>query len=296
MYNVELAKTLDCNNKENTNKKLDYKLLIEFALDDKNRGLLNQNFSMFYEYSPLNSLLFSMQQLSKFGKVAPVANFKKWNKLGYRIKKGESALFGWMPCGGYKCKIKSIDDNGNEIEKELFINNRFMFKPIAFSMLSTNCEKLDINTVDASDFDYKKVIEKMGCKLIEFDASLGSNGNAGGYAYTDKKQIAINPLFDNGNSENIHTLFHELAHCLLHDKKQVTDNKLSRADKELEAEMTAYLVMNTISSKYNTDYSIGYIKNWLKGSKDGFTEKSCKRVLSVVNKIVKVIKELKSDN
>ena len=291
---ITLAKSLQVSKET---KKLDYKILIDFALNPANKGLLNKNFSMFYEYSPLNSLLFSMQQLSRFGKVLPCANFKSWQNKGYKIKKGEKALMGWFPCGGYY--ITSKDDNGKE--QKSYIANRFIFKPIAFSMASTTCDKIDIKTIDASGFNYVNVIKKLNIDIIDFDAHVGSNGNAGGYAFPNKNQIAINPLFDNGNSENVHTLFHELAHVLLHNDnsikaiKDLAKNNIElRAIKELEAEMTAYLIMNTISTKYNTDYSIGYIKNWLSVNPQGFSDISCKRVLSTVNKIVKIIKELKN--
>lgn len=289
---VKLAKSLD------TSKTLDYKVLINFALAPENKGLLNKNFGLFYSYSPLNSLLFGMQQLSRFGKIAPVAKFEFWKQKGYKIKKGERALLGWYPCGGYRVKV--IDDEGNETTKN--ITNHFIFKPLAFSMLSTTCDKLDnIQTVDASGFDYKKLLDKLKIKLIDFDASLGSNGNAGGYALPNKNQIAINGFFDNGNSENVHTLFHELAHILLHNDKELQAiKKLAknkdelRAIKELEAEMTAYLIMNTISTKYNTEYSIGYIKNWLQVNPKGFSDISCKRVMQKANYIIKIIKELKN--
>lgn len=272
------------------NNKVDYRMLINYALDPANKGQLNKSYGMFYNYSPMNTILLTLQQLAKFGKVAPVASFNKWKELGYRVNKGAKSLWGWRPTGGYKMTVEDKDEDGNIKKSELFVANRFIFVPLAFSLYDTNCDKLEPVTVDDSNFDYVKLVNELKCKLVKFESA---RGNIGGYAQPNKKEIALNPLFDKGNDENIHTLIHELAHCMLHSDDQIKKLKLDKGLVECEAEMTAYIVMNTISNKYNTEHSIHYIKGWLKASKDGFPETSCKRVITLANRMIKIIKESK---
>jgi len=86
------------------------------------------------------------------------------------------------------------------------------------------------------------------------------DGNCQGYAKPDKQVIAINPIA----SDPTKTTFHELAHCLLHDGAQLADSgELVRSVKEVEAELTAYLVSAALGLADGLDYSRQYIQSWM---------------------------------
>ena len=86
------------------------------------------------------------------------------------------------------------------------------------------------------------------------------------------------------------TLFHEMAHCLMHSTEaQMADGDLMRKDiKEAEAEAVAYLCCATLGLP-GLEESRDYIQGWL-GSKEQseeFGKKSASRVFSAADKILK---------
>ena len=61
---------------------------------------------------------------------------------------------------------------------------------------------------------------------------------------------------------------HEVAHVLLHgDKGQLVDtDRPERSTREVEAELTAYLVKAALGIDKGQEFSRGYIQNWLAGA------------------------------
>ncbi|KLL36511.1 hypothetical protein WA04_08855 [Streptococcus agalactiae] len=116
-------------------------------------------------------------------------------------------------------------------------------------------------------------------------------GNAKGAFYPLEQKIVLNP--NNTQGETISTTIHELAHATLHNPQltQGKQNDLPKPQKELEAEMTSYLV-----SKYfgldTAEKAIPYMAKWtkqLKGLTDEDLSRSMTRVHQTVARMVKSV-------
>ena len=136
--------------------------------------------------------------------------------------------------------------------------------------------------------DYAKNI---GVKIYQDDAK--ELRSAKGSFYPDEQKILLNP--DNTPGEVIATTIHELAHASLHNPKFANSYKedVSKDRRELEAEMTSYLV----SKHFGLDTSekaIRYMALWtdnLTSLDDQQLAQSMKRIHGTVSKIVKSVEQ-----
>ena len=136
--------------------------------------------------------------------------------------------------------------------------------------------------------DYAKNI---GVKIYQDDAK--ELRSAKGSFYPDEQKILLNP--DNTPGEVIATTIHELAHASLHNPKFANSYKedVSKDRRELEAEMTSYLV----SKHFGLDTSekaIRYMAIWtdnLTSLDDQQLAQSMKRIHGTVSKIVKSVEQ-----
>ena len=117
--------------------------------------------------------------------------------------------------------------------------------------------------------------------------------SAKGAFYPDDQKILLNP--DNTPGEVVATTIHELAHASLHNPKFANSYKedVSKDRRELEAEMTSYLV----SKHFGLDTSekaIRYMALWtdnLTSLDDQQLAQSMKRIHGTVSKIVKSVEQ-----
>ena len=117
--------------------------------------------------------------------------------------------------------------------------------------------------------------------------------SAKGSFYPDEQKILLNP--DNTPGEVVATTIHELAHASLHNPKFANSYKedVSKDRRELEAEMTSYLV----SKHFGLDTSekaIRYMAIWtdnLTSLDDQQLAQSMKRIHGTVSKIVKSVEQ-----
>lgn len=136
--------------------------------------------------------------------------------------------------------------------------------------------------------DYAKSI---GVTIYQDDAK--ELKSARGAFYSDEQKILLNP--DNTPGEVVATTIHELAHASLHNPKFAKSYKedVSKDRRELEAEMTSYLV----SKHFGLDTSekaIRYMAIWtdnLTSLDDQQLAQSMKRIHGTVSKIVKSIEQ-----
>ena len=136
--------------------------------------------------------------------------------------------------------------------------------------------------------DYAKDI---GVTIYQDDAK--ELRSAKGAFYSDEQKILLNP--DNTPGEVIATTIHELAHASLHNPKFANSYKedVSKDRRELEAEMTSYLV----SKHFGLDTSekaIRYMALWtdnLTSLDDQQLAQSMKRIHGTVSKIVKSVEQ-----
>ena len=117
--------------------------------------------------------------------------------------------------------------------------------------------------------------------------------SAKGAFYPDEQKILLNP--DNTPGEVVATTIHELAHASLHNPKLANSYKedVSKDRRELEAEMTSYLV----SKHFGLDTSekaIRYMAIWtdnLTSLDDQQLAQSMKRIHGTVSKIVRSVEQ-----
>ena len=136
--------------------------------------------------------------------------------------------------------------------------------------------------------DYAKGI---GVTIYQDDAK--ELRSAKGSFYPDEQKILLNP--DNTPGEVVATTIHELAHATLHNPKFANSYKedVSKDRRELEAEMTSYLV----SKHFGLDTSekaIRYMAIWtdnLTSLDDQQLAQSMKRIHGTVSKIVKSVEQ-----
>lgn len=255
-------------------------------------GRLADCYSMFHEYSLGNRILAAIQLVARGLPLAPIASFGKWKSLGRSVKKGEKAISLIMPITITK---KAEDDSAStematedrESVKDAVGGKKgftiFVLKPHWFSLDQTEGENYEPKEVDPPRWDKAKALSSLGVVEERFGMV---DGNAQGYAIPNEKRIAINPLA----AMPWKTLFHEIAHCLLHSKEaQMADGALMPMDiKEAEAEAVAYLCSATLGLP-GLEESRGYIQGWL-GSKERaaeFAKKSAARVFSAADRILK---------
>ncbi len=187
-----------------------------------------ESMSKFWKYSYHNQLLiyFAMP------KATQVAGFHTWNELGRKVKKGSKAIKILAP---YKKTIKEVDPETNE-EKEKEIT---LFFPVSvFDVSDTEGKPLpevDV-TVDGDSYgDFLSALLTF-CKEMSIKVDFKHFGVNGLFGYSSGGQIMISM---NGTiNTQVNTLIHEIAHELLH--KDGAD--LSRQQKEIQAEGTAYVV------------------------------------------------------
>ena len=224
-------------------------------------------YSLFHNYSILNSLALSFQIQKRGLKVGPCASFKKWSELGGRVNKGEKALFVCVPFQ-IKDKLHTIKKIVDGVEKEEpGIITLFQWKPCVFTYAQVS--GVDEPKMEGLSWDYKKALDKLGIKELPYNST---DGNCQGYA-TDEG-IALNPI----GKHKVRTAVHEIAHKLLHTK-----GTGERNEKEVEAEMTSYIV-GLILHLDGVEESRGYIRHWL--GMNELTEKTAMKCLATANKIL----------
>lgn len=233
----------------------------------ENPSKLHDAYRAFHNYSLGNAMLAQMQ----LGKAEPINTFKGWQALGRNVKKGSKAIALLMPV---TCK-KTTEVNGEEQESCF---TRFIARKNWFGISQTEGEELAMDSLP--NFNLDKALEELGITKKDFAMV---NGNCQGYAYPDRKEIAINPIA----YAPFKTAIHEIAHCLLHssEAKIVDGDSLETSEKEFEAESTAYLVCVALGKDAHLEYSRGYIGNWLK--RDDAKESCFRRAFNAANQILK---------
>ena len=233
-------------------------------------GTVSKCFSLFHNYSVNNQFLAYWQLKSKGLAVSPINCFTGWNKLGRTIKKGEKALWLWMPLGQGYTKVK--DENGEEKLVPSYV--KFGFKNRWFALSQTEGKEIEPEKLELPNFSFNKIYDFYGIKLVPFEKM---NGNVQGYADTKARTLAINPLAEDPEM----TILHEVAHIALNHCEVDYGNYI----KELEAEAVAYIVGSVLNvNEEQLSHSRGYIQGWFKENE--VPEKHAKNIMKVAQKIL----------
>lgn len=262
-----------------------YEILINQALTQP--GTINKAFSLFHDYSFSNSFLAVLQMQAKGLDVTPIGTFNKWRTLGKTVAKGSKALAILYPVFGSFFTDEEIENkDGTKTKKRVKITyiKGFSVKHEHFAL--SQCKEYGQETEQKVDLNIKwnEVLERLNIKQIQWGTV---EGNAQGYAYPIKRELAINPL----NACKDKTMIHEIAHILLHGKDEEfkDNNVLERNIKEVQAELTAYLVVSMLgcSNEEVLSESRGYVQHWLKNEK--IEQAELKQVMRATDKILEAI-------
>lgn len=243
-------------------KNEDYQKLFELALSEK--GELLKGFSNFHDYSFRNQCIAHMQMIDKGLNASPIATFKKWQSLGRQVRKGEKAIWLYMPV--------TIKDKETDEKKTIFIPRKNWF-----CMAQTDGEDVQFPEIG---FNYENALRELKITREEFSHT---NGNCLGYARKGRI-LAVNPISENPEG----TLFHEIGHILLGhtegESEFVDEITLQKNLKEVEAEGVALCVSLALGLK-TAKYHVGYIKNWWKQTE--IPADSIKKIFRVTNEILR---------
>lgn len=251
-------------------------------------GKISEAYSLFHEYSLGNAILAAEQLEARDLPLSPIASFNKWKQLGRCVQKGQKAIALVMPVT-VRFKSKDEDeDSAGEAQADAVTQTRgsgrtiFVLKNNWFALSQTEGAEY-AHEVVIPGWDKAKALSALEITQGSFKSI---DGNTQGYAVPNEKRLAINPVA----AMPWKTLFHEMAHCLMHSKEaQMSDgNMLPRDIKEAEAESVAYLCCATLNLP-GLEESRGYIQGWL-GSREqseAFGKKSAARVFAAANKILK---------
>ena len=250
-------------------------------------GRISKAYTLFHAYSFGNALWVAGQLWARGEPLAPIASFNRWRELGRVVKKGSKALCMSMPVT-VKAKAdakKSEAETGTEQDegrRVLFVVRRNWFA-LHHTEAMAGAEPQALETI-TPDWNAERALAALGITREDFEHH---NGNVQGYARPEARRVAVSPLAVNPAK----TLFHEIAHCLLHgDQARIEDAaELTRSLAEVEAESVAYLCCAVLGLP-GLEEARGYVQDWLAGSgcdAETFTEQHARRVLGAVDKILK---------
>lgn len=260
----------------------DWQKLFDSILEQP--GIIGDYYSLFHNYSLGNQALAIDQMIERGIPIGPIASFNAWKRMGRKVKKGEKAIALWMPIVAKK-KEEPREEEGEEEAKETH-TVFFVMRNNWFALSQTEPipgQEATQPVPQAIEWDRALALKNLGITEIEYSLI---DGNTQGYAYPREKRIAINPLA----AHPLKTLFHEIAHCLLHGEEETLDyDGLPERDiMEAEAESVAFLCCAALGLPGLED-ARGYVQHWLRDEsrRAEFKKKSPARVFGAAEKILK---------
>ena len=242
-------------------------------------------YGLFHRFSLGNQALAVSQMVERGIPVGPIASFNGWRRRGRRVKKGEKALALWMPVvikttTGAKGAAEGAEAEAEAVE-EVQKKTVFIMKRNWFAMAQTEPAEPGSEVLPPPPppkWDKGRALNTLGVTEVPFEHP---DGNVQGFARPRAKQVAVSQIA-------VHpwkTLFHEVAHCLLHGEEEMSDGvRPDRSLAEAEAEAVAYLATASLGLP-GLEESRWYIQNWLGGGQ--LPSKSAARIFAAADKILK---------
>ena len=240
-------------------------------------GLIMDAYSAFWNYSVGNQILALIQCQLRGIQPGPINTFPKWQTLGRVVRRGERALTLCMPLTRKRRDDEATDNE--RTEEQTFTT--FVHRARWFVLSQTYGSDLGPNTIP--EWEVERALKTLSIERITFDKT---DGNFQGFARGS--QIAINPVAQLPHK----TLFHEMAHVILHTSEgDFTDTEQTpRNIREVEAEAVALLCCEALGLE-GADYARGYIQNWLFEAigynAEAIPEKSAQKIFRAADQILR---------
>ena len=199
----------------------------------------------FHAYSPGNALLILLQRPD----ATLVAGFTRWLALGRCVRKGEKGIVILAPvvarpkagtgqAGAEPDDGTALTTQSRPSPSALRFRGAYVFDVAQTEVLpgkEDHLQRLDWSVGGDHDGAYHRLLAVAQARGIQFDwASLAP----GHYGTSFGGRIELSEALRSDSGHRCLVLTHELAHELLHKG----DRSQSRAQRELEAEATAYVV------------------------------------------------------
>jgi hypothetical protein len=172
-----------------------------------------------------------------------------------------------------------MKEDGTEQEEE-FVLTHFTYKAHWFVLSQTEGKEYQAPVIP--EWNEQKALEALNIQRAEFE---DLDGNIQGYAKRGGK-IAVSPIAALPRK----TLFHEIAHSLLHcGEGDLADTENTPPDvREVEAEAVALLCCESLGL-LGGEFSRGYIQAFLKtgGHGQAISERSAQRIFHAADQILR---------
>ena len=240
----------------------------------KKPGFIHEAYTRFHNYSLGNQLLVLYQCTERALPLGPLASFLKWKELGRHVKKGEKALTLCMPVTCKRTSTVKKDDGTEQDEQSTFTH--FIYRNHWFVLSQT--EGKEYQSPAIPEWNEQGALAALNIERIPFE---DLDGNVQGYAKRGRK-IAISPIA----GLPFKTLFHELAHALLHcaEIDMADTDQTPRGMAEVEAEAVALLCCESLGLP-GAESSRAYIQSW--GQGQAISERSAQRIFHAADQILR---------
>jgi hypothetical protein len=215
----------------------------------------------FHAYSLANQLLIAMQR----PEATRVAGFRTWLKLGYCVRKGETALRIWCPCPPSAKQLREWQDTGGDAAVRPRTHFRLgpVFDRSQVSELPPPAEPIPldppIREIEGDDLAWAlepltELAEQLGSSVAFEPMPAGTGG------YYRRADQAICLAEGKPANQSVHTLVHELAHALLAAEPD-DPTSLDYAQEELVVESVTYTVSGALGLQVD-GFAIPYLTSW----------------------------------
>jgi antirestriction protein ArdC len=226
----------------------------------------------FHEYSFRNQLLIASQCEG----ATHVAGFRAWLKLGYHVRKGESAIRISAPCPPSKRRLAAWRAAGGREEDRPRMSFRFV-------AVFDRSQVEPLPEFPGGPVELESPHQPVGGDgladrlppLVEFADSLELEvavekipGSPSGYFIPRSSRIVVEEVGEGFSSNaQVGVLIHELAHALVRLDRREEDPRLGKASEEVVVESVAYCVCAAAGLDTSSS-SVPYVAGWAEASPD----------------------------
>lgn len=224
----------------------------------------------FSHYSFSNTLLIALQRPD----ASAVAGYKSWQtKFERHVVEGAKGIAIIQPAP-YRKKMDIVlkDEAGNSIldadGKEIRTEVERMVEHYkvgwVYALEDTEGKPIPeiVNTLTGNVENYdelKDILASVSKVPISYEEFSGA---ANGFYAPEEERIVVKASLP--ELQSIKTTIHEIAHSILHNRVNGTDQEATHREKEVEAESVAFTVCSYLGLD-TSDYSFGYVSGWSAG-------------------------------